>query len=120
MFAAHYKLHNLCAIIDNNGLQIDGEVGEVMAVAPLDQKLKAFNWNVLEINGHNISEIQNAFKAFKHSQDKPTAIIAKTVKGKGVSFMENNPNWHGTAPNEEEYKQAIKEINIRLGELNYV
>jgi len=119
MFAAHYNLHNLCAIIDLNGLQCDGDVSAVMSHSPLDQKLKAFNWNVIEIDGNNISAIQNALKTFKNNKTQPTAIIAKTIKGKGVSYMENNAGWHGMAPNDEEYKQAMEEINTELGALNH-
>jgi len=108
MFASHYKLDNLTAIIDDNGLQIDGKVEDVMAVGPLADKWRAFGWNVLEIDGHNFGEIITALKT--KESGKPTAIIAKTIKGKGVSFMENNPDWHGTAPNQEEYEKAIKEL----------
>ena len=110
MFAAHYKLDNLCMIIDNNGLQIDGAVKDVMNTMPYDTKLKAFGWNVIEIDGHNIDEILNAFKSAKEFQGAPTAIIAKTVKGKCVSFMENQAGWHGKAPNEAEYNQAMSEL----------
>ena len=110
MFAAHYKLDNLCLIIDNNGLQIDGNVKDVMNTMPYDTKLKAFGWNVIEIDGHNIDEILNAFKSAKEFKGAPTAIIAKTVKGKCVSFMENQAGWHGKAPNEAEYNQAVAEL----------
>ena len=110
MFAAHYKLDNLCMIIDNNGLQIDGKVSDVMNTMPYDTKLKAFGWHVIEIDGHNYDEILNAFKEAKETKGKPTAIIAKTVKGKGVSFMENQAGWHGKAPNEEQYLQAKSEL----------
>ena len=110
MFAAHYKLDNICMIIDNNGLQIDGKVSDVMNTMPYDTKLKAFGWNVIEIDGHNIEEILNAFKQAKETKGKPTAIIAKTIKGKGVSFMENQAGWHGKAPNEAEYLQAKAEL----------
>ena len=110
MFAAHYKLDNLCLIIDNNGLQIDGKVSDVMNTMPYDTKLKAFGWNVIEIDGHNIDEILNAFKSAKEFKGAPTAIIAKTVKGKCVSFMENQAGWHGKAPNEAEYNQAVAEL----------
>ena len=110
MFAAHYKLDNLCLIIDNNGLQIDGNVKDVMNTMPYDTKLKAFGWNVIEIDGHNIEEILNAFKSAKEFKGAPTAIIAKTVKGKCVSFMENQAGWHGKAPNEAEYNQAVAEL----------
>ena len=110
MFAAHYKLDNLCMIIDNNGLQIDGAVKDVMNTMPYDTKLKSFGWNVTTIDGHNIDEILGAFKAAKEFKGAPTAIIAKTVKGKCVSFMENQASWHGKAPNEAEYNQAVAEL----------
>ena len=109
MFAAHYKLNNLCAFVDFNGLQIDGDITKVMNPTPLDEKYKAFGWNVIVINGHDFNEIEAAVKASETS-DKPTAIIAKCIKGKGVSFMENEAGWHGTAPNKEQYEQAIAEI----------
>ena len=110
MFAAHYKLDNLLMIIDNNGLQIDGRVEDVMNVMPYESKLNAFGWNVITIDGHNIEEILDAFAKAKEVKGKPTAIIAKTVKGKGVSFMENQASWHGKAPNEEQYNIAINEL----------
>ncbi|MBE6689025.1 MAG: transketolase [Ruminococcaceae bacterium] len=109
MFAAHYKLNNLCAFVDFNGLQIDGDITKVMNPTPLDEKYKAFGWNVIVINGHDFNEIESAVKASETS-DKPTVIIAKCIKGKGVSFMENEASWHGTAPNKEQYEQAIAEI----------
>ncbi len=109
MFAAHYGLNNLCAFIDFNGLQIDGDVREVMNPTPLDEKFKAFGWNVIVIDGHNFDEIASAVQMSKKS-DKPTAIIAKTVKGKGVSFMENKAEWHGSAPNSEQYEQGMREL----------
>ena len=110
MFAAHYKLDNLLMIIDNNGLQIDGRVEDVMNVMPYESKLNAFGWNVITIDGHNVEEILDAFAKAKEVKGKPTAIIAKTVKGKGVSFMENQASWHGKAPNEEQYNIAINEL----------
>ena len=110
MFAAHYKLDNLCMIIDNNGLQIDGKVKDVMNTMPYASKLKSFGWNVIQIDGHNIEEILDAFKKARETKKKPTAIIAKTVKGKGVSFMEDQASWHGKAPNEEQYLQAKSEL----------
>ncbi len=109
MFAAHYKLNNLCAFVDFNGLQIDGDITKVMNPTPLDEKYKAFGWNVEVINGHDFNEIEKAVKASEAS-DKPTVIISKCVKGKGVSFMENQASWHGTAPNKEQYEQAVAEI----------
>ena len=110
MFASHYKLDNLCLIIDNNGLQIDGKVKDVMNTMPYASKLKAFGWNVISIDGHNIEEILDAFKKARETKKKPTAIIAKTIKGKGVSFMEDQAGWHGKAPNEEQYLQAKSEL----------
>lgn len=110
MFAAHYKLDNLCLIVDNNGLQIDGKVKDVMNVMPYASKFKAFGWNVVSIDGHNIEEILDAFEKARNTKNKPTVIVAKTVKGKGVSFMENQAGWHGKAPNEEQYNQAKAEL----------
>lgn len=110
MSAAHYKLDNLTAIIDWNGLQIDGKNEDVMTVTPIDDKLRSFGWNVITIDGHNLEEIINAFKDAKNCEGKPTAIIAKTIKGQGVSFMADNPGWHGKAPSEEEAKQAVAEL----------
>ena len=110
MFAAHYKLDNLCLIVDNNRLQIDGFVKDVMNTMPYPSKFRAFGWNVITIDGHNIEEILNAFETAKSTKGKPTVIIAKTVKGKGVSFMENQAAWHGKAPNEEQYNQAKSEL----------
>lgn len=110
MSAAHYKLNNIIAILDYNGLQIDGSNEEVMSISPIDEKFASFGWNVLKIDGHNMEEIGSAIDEAKNAKDKPTVIIAKTVKGKGVSFMENNADWHGTAPNEEQTKAAIIEL----------
>lgn len=110
MSSSHYKLDNLCVIVDNNNLQIDGTVEDVMSPYPIDSKFKSFGFNVINIDGHNFEEIIKAFNTAKTVKGKPTAIIAKTVKGKGVSFMENQVGWHGKAPNEEEYKIAIKEL----------
>jgi len=118
MFAPHYNLDNLCIIVDNNGLQIDGDVSKVMNVANIADKFKAFNWNVIEIDGHNFDEIKAAFKTAKETKGKPTAIIAKTFKGKGVSYMHNNAAWHGCAPKTEDYEIAVNELNdeiVRLG-----
>ena len=109
MQAPHRKLNNLIAIIDRNGLQIDGETERVMSLNPLDDKLKAFGWNVVEIDGHDLNQIYDALEQSKTS-DKPFAIIANTVKGKGVSFMENNAGWHGKAPNDEQLEQALQEL----------
>jgi len=110
MFAGHYKLDNLCLFIDWNGLQIDGEVTEVMNPTPIDKKYEAFGFNVINIDGHNFDEIENAVNQSENFKGKPTAIICRTVKGKGVSFMENNAAWHGSAPNKEQYEQAMNEL----------
>ena len=110
MFAAHYKLDNLCAIVDWNGLQIDGPVTEVMNPTPHDEKFRAFGWHVITIDGHDFSEIEAAFAEARTIKGKPTVIIAKSVKGKGVSFMENKCEWHGQAPKEEQYKIAISDL----------
>ncbi len=110
MSAAHYKLDNIIAILDYNGLQIDGSNDEVMGISPIDEKFAAFGWNVLKIDGHDIEAIGSAIDEAKKAKDKPTVIIAKTVKGKGVSFMENNADWHGTAPNEEQTNKALAEL----------
>lgn len=110
MFANHYKLSNLCVIIDNNNLQISGKVTDCMNLNPLADKLKAFGFNVLEIDGHNFDEIDTALKNARQEKNRPTAVIAKTIKGKGVSFMENDAGWHGTAPKEEQYNLAMKEL----------
>ncbi len=110
MAAAHYKLDNLCAIIDFNGLQIDGDIHQVMNPTPLDEKFAAFGWHVICIDGHNLEEIRKAYQEAKEIKGQPTVIVAKTIKGKGVSFMENQASWHGVAPSEEEAAQAIKEI----------
>ncbi len=110
MAAAHYGLDNLVAIVDWNGLQIDGKNDDVMTVKPVDEKFAAFGWNVLVIDGHNFDEIFDAFDKARTYKGKPTAIIAKTHKGRGVSFMEDNPGWHGKAPSDEEAKQAVEEL----------
>lgn len=110
MSAAHYKLDNLVAILDYNGLQIDGPNEKVMTVAPVDEKFRAFGWNVIVTDGHDFEEIFKAFDEARECKRKPTAIIAKTHKGKGVSFMEDEAGWHGKAPNEEQAKQAVEEL----------
>ncbi|MCM1272932.1 MAG: transketolase [Clostridium sp.] len=110
MFAGHRKLDNLLVIVDNNNLQIDGTVEDVCSPYPLDEKFKAFNFHVITINGNDFNEIDKAFKEAKKTKGMPTAIIANTVKGKGVSFMENQAGWHGKATNEEEYTQAMEEL----------
>ena len=111
MSASHYKLDNLCVIVDNNNLQIDGEVSNVMNPYPIAEKFKSFGFETIEIDGNNFEEIANGLEKAKSVEGKPTAIIAKTVKGKGISFMENNVIWHGKAPNEEEYMMARKELD---------
>ena len=117
MFAAHYKLDNLCAIIDNNGLQIDGNIADVMSPYPIVEKLQAFGFEVVEINGNCLDEIEAAFEKFNANSGKPFAIVMKTVKGKGVSYMENNAGWHGKAPNDEEYEIAMNELKAQLAEV---
>lgn len=117
MFAAAKGLDNLCAVVDNNNLQIDGSIAEVNSPYPIPEKLRAFGWNVIEIYGHSFDEIDAAFKAAEEFKGKPTAIIAKTVKGKDVSFMEDQCSWHGTAPNAEQYEQAMSELKAKLAEL---
>ncbi len=114
MFAAHKKLSNLCVIVDNNDLQIDGTMDEVNSPYPIPEKFAAFGFNVVEINGHDFGEIESAFAAAKACTDKPTAIIMKTVKGRGVSFMENQVGWHGKGPNAEEHAQAMQELRAAL------
>ena len=110
MAAAHYKNDNLCAIVDVNGLQIDGKTSDVIGPEPLDQKFTAFGFHVICVDGHNMEELQSAFAEAKTVKGKPTAIIARTVKGKGVSFMENNAGWHGKAPNQEQFEAAMAEL----------
>ena len=114
MFAAHYKLDNLCAIFDWNGLQIDGPITEVMNPTPHDKKLEAFGFHVISIDGHDFEQIAAALEEAKTVKGKPTAIIATTVKGKGVSFMENQVGWHGAAPNDEQFATAIAEIKATM------
>lgn len=110
MCAAHYHLHNLCAIVDFNSLQIDGNIREVMNPTPIDVKFKAFGWNVISINGHDLKELRYAFEQAEKETKMPTMILAHTIKGKGVSFMENNAAWHGNAPNTKQCLQAIQEL----------
>ena len=110
MTSNKYKLDNLCVIVDNNNLKIDGTIEEVMSSYPIDEKFRSFGFQVINIDGHNIQEIIDAFDVAKTIKGKPTCIIAKTIKGKGVSFMENKAEWHGKAPSEEEYKQALSEL----------
>ena len=110
MTSHHYKLDNLCVIVDNNNLQIDGKVEDVMDIYPIEDKFKSFGFETIQIDGHNITQIMEALGQARKTKGKPTAIIAKTVKGKGVSYMENQAGWHGKAPNEDEYKRAINEL----------
>ena len=117
MFASHYELDNLVAFVDLNLLQIDGDVRKVMNPTPVDKKFDAFGWNVIVINGHEVDEIRDALAQAKATKGKPTVIICNTVKGKGVSFMENEAGWHGNAPNEEQYNIAIAEIDAKIKEL---
>ncbi len=117
MFAAHYKLDNLMIFVDFNGLQIDGKVTEVMNPTPLDEKFAAFGWNVIVIDAHDFNQIEEAVNSAKTVKGKPTMVLAKSVKGKGVSFMENQASWHGSAPNEEQYNQAIAELDAYIESL---
>ena len=110
MTSSKYKLDNLCVIVDNNNLQIDGTIKEVMSPYPIDEKFRSFGFEIIKIDGHDIEEIIKAFEVAKNIKDKPTCIIAKTIKGKGISYMENQVGWHGKAPNEEQYKEAITEL----------
>ena len=117
MAAAHYKLDNLCIIVDNNGLQIDGNIADVMSPYPIVGKLEAFGFNTLAIDGHDFDAIEEAFNSAKATKGAPTAIVITSVKGKGVSFMENDAGWHGKAPNDAEYEQAMAELKAQLAEL---
>ena len=117
MLAAHYKLDNLCIIIDNNGLQIDGNIADVMSPYPITDKLEAFGFHVIAIDGHDFDQIEAALNEAKTVKGKPSAIVMKTTKGKGVSYMENNAGWHGKAPNVAEYLQAKAELTAALAEL---
>ena len=117
MSAAKYKLDNLCGIVDVNGLQIDGRTADVMPSEPLDAKFAAFGWNVIKADGHDFGSLRAALAAAKAEKDRPSVILAKTVKGKGVSFMENDAGWHGKAPNAEQYEQAMAELNAAVEKL---
>lgn len=117
MFAPHYKLDNLTIFVDFNGLQIDGDVTKVMNPTPIDAKFKAFGWHVILADAHDFDSLRTAVNEAKATAGKPTAIIAKSVKGKGVSFMENNAAWHGAAPNDEQFAQAIAELDAKIAEL---
>ena len=124
MSAAHYKLDNLCAFLDNNGLQIDGKVDDVMSLGDIEAKTKAFGWNTMVIDGHDLNQIEAAVESFKahKGEGKPFFVICKTHKGMGVSFMYDNPGFHGKAPNDEEYKIAVSELDAAIekaaGEVN--
>ena len=115
MFAAHRKLDNFVAIVDNNGLQIDGKVDEVCSPYPIDEKFEAFGFHVINVDGHDYDALKAAFDEAKATKGQPTAIIAKTIKGKDISFMENQASWHGTAPNDEQYAQAMEDLK-KVGE----
>ena len=117
MFASHYKLDNFCAIIDNNGLQIDGDVAKAMSPYPIADKLEAFGFRVAQIDGHDFRQIEDAFREARTVKGQPFAIVMKTVKGKGVSFMENDAGWHGVAPNDQQYAGAMAELSAKLAEL---
>ena len=117
MFAAHKKLDHLCAIVDNNNLQIDGTLDEVNSPYPIDQKFEAFGWKVISIDGHDFEQIEKALEEAKNTVGQPTCILMTTVKGKGVSFMENQAKWHGSAPNTEQYEVAMKELSDALASL---
>jgi len=117
MFAHHYKLDNFCVIIDNNGLQIDGRVADVMSPYPIGDKLSAFGFQVVEIDGHDFDQIEGAFQKARETKGVPTAIVMKTTKGKGVSYMEDQAGWHGKAPNDQEYETAMGELRAQLAEV---
>ena len=117
MAAAHYKLDNLCIVVDNNGLQIDGNIADVMSPYPIVDKLVAFGFEVVELDGHDFDALEAAFNKARQTKGKPFAIVMKTIKGKDVSFMENDAGWHGKAPNDAEYAQAMSELKAKLAEL---
>ena len=117
MFAHHYKLDNLCVVIDNNGLQIDGNIADVMSPYPIPEKLRAFGFAMAEIDGHDFDAMEAAFTLARETKGVPFAIVMKTTKGKDVSYMENQAGWHGKAPNDEEYEQAMTELKARLAEV---
>ena len=114
MYAAHYKLDNLTAFVDFNGLQIDGDISKVMSPLPIDKKFEAFGWNVIVCDAHDFNALLDAIEKAKEVKGQPTVVIMKSIKGKGVSFMENNAAWHGNAPNDEQYNQAIEEIEAEI------
>ena len=117
MYAAHYKLDNVTAFVDFNGLQIDGDISKVMSPLPIDKKFEAFGWNVIVVNAHDIEALHNAILEAQGVKGQPTVIIMESIKGKGVSFMENEAGWHGKAPNKEEYEQAIAELDAQIKDL---
>ena len=117
MFASHYKLDNLCIIVDNNGLQIDGNVADVMSPYPIVEKLESFGFHVTAIDGHDFDQIEAALAEARTIKGQPSAIVMKSVKGKGVSFMDNLASWHGVAPNDAQYEQAMGELKAVLAEL---
>lgn len=117
MFAAHYQLDNFTIFIDNNGLQIDGDITKVMNPTPIDEKFKAFGWNVIITEAHDFEKLLDAINQAKNTKGKPTAVIMKSIKGKNVSYMENNAAWHGAAPNKEQYDQAISELDAIIKDL---
>lgn len=117
MYAAHYKLDNITAFVDFNGLQIDGDIAQVMSPLPIDKKFEAFGWHVIVCDGHDFEAMLAAINEAKETKNKPTAIILKTIKGKDVSFMENNPAWHGAAPNDEQFAMAMKELDAVLARI---
>lgn len=117
MFAAHYMLDNLVAVVDNNNLQIDGKITEVMSPYPIDEKFKAFGWHVINIDGHDFNQMEKAFDEAEKIVHKPTVIIMKTTKGKGVDYMEDSVDWHGKAPGDEDYERAMKQLREQLAEL---
>ena len=112
MFAPQHGLDNICALVDYNNVQLDGRVDEIKEVQPLREKWEAFRWNVIETDGHDVSAIYSAYQAARACKGRPTVILAQCVKGKGVSYMENSAKWHGTAPNDEEYAQAMAELEV--------
>ena len=117
MFAAHYKLDNLVAVVDNNGLQIDGKIEDVMSPYPIVDKFAAFGWHVITADAHDFDSLEKAFNEAETVCGQPCVIVMKSIKGKGVSFMENNVSWHGSAPNKEQYELAVAEINEQLKSL---
>lgn len=117
MSAAKWNLDNLCALVDVNGLQIDGKTADVMPSEPLDKKYEAFGWHVIKVDGHDYDALTQAYKEAETVKGKPTVILAKTIKGKGISYMENNAGWHGKAPNKEQYEQGVAELTAILNEL---